>query len=480
MRLAIFLTLKMYKRSFFALPIILLILLTATPAFAQETAAPPTYVIQPGDSLGTIAVRFGVDLNDLISFNNISDPDQISPGDVLSIPGLAGITGIIQSIPLNFGDTLKGLSIIYNIPIEQIINLNHITSPTELFAGSELLIPISNGMANFGPTAMESKDVSLLETSVKLNTTADELIYLNGKSAIFDFSRYELIFSKTDDDIKEIVPISSQFEDFSISPFPLIQGETTEIFIKSKEPVKIEGFLDNNPLKFVEASPNSFYALQGIYALADPGPVFLALTLTKNDGTISKLEQSILLVPGNYQKDAPLIVEPAMIDPSVTVPENDFVKSLTAPFTPEKYWQGIFTSPAYYQEYNSLFGNRRTYNDDPTVTFHTGVDFAGGVSLPITAPAAGKVVFAGPLTVRGNAIFIDHGQGIFSGFFHQSKLFVKEGDFVTLGQIIGEVGNTGRVNNANDFPGAGAHLHWELWVNGIQVNPLTWLKNEYP
>ena len=102
------------------------------------------------------------------------------------------------------------------------------------------------------------------------------------------------------------------------------------------------------------------------------------------------------------------------------------------------------------------------------------------MTLPITSPAPGKVVFAGPLTVRGNAVFIDHGWGVFSGVFHQDTLSVKEGDFVGTGQQIGTVGNTGRVNGAGDYQGAGAHLHWEVWVNGIQVNPLDWLTFEYP
>jgi murein DD-endopeptidase MepM/ murein hydrolase activator NlpD len=102
------------------------------------------------------------------------------------------------------------------------------------------------------------------------------------------------------------------------------------------------------------------------------------------------------------------------------------------------------------------------------------------MTLPITAPAAGQVVFAGPLTVRGNTVFIDHGWGVFSGFFHQETILVNKGELVSAGQQIGTVGNTGRVNGAGDYEGAGAHLHWEVWVNGVQVDPLDWLSFEYP
>ena len=93
-------------------------------------------------------------------------------------------------------------------------------------------------------------------------------------------------------------------------------------------------------------------------------------------------------------------------------------------------------------------------------------------NLNIYAPAPGKVVFVGLLTVRGNATIIDHGWGVYSGFYHQSRIDVKVGDIVETGQIIGQIGGTGRVT--------GPHLHWDLWVNGIQVNPFYWLDQVYP
>jgi murein DD-endopeptidase MepM/ murein hydrolase activator NlpD len=82
--------------------------------------------------------------------------------------------------------------------------------------------------------------------------------------------------------------------------------------------------------------------------------------------------------------------------------------------------------------------------------------------------------------VRGNAIIIDHGVGVFSGYYHLSSLIVNTGDMVQKGQQIGKVGNTGRVDRADEYAGAGAHLHWEIWVNGIQVDPLEWINSDYP
>ncbi len=110
-------------------------------------------------------------------------------------------------------------------------------------------------------------------------------------------------------------------------------------------------------------------------------------------------------------------------------------------------------------------------NDGPSTFFPTGLDFCGNNTTDVLAPAVGRVVFAGPLTVRGNATVIDHGQGVYTGYLHQSELFVQTGDMVQPGQVIGKVGATGRVT--------GPHLHWEVWVNGVQVDPLDWLEKTF-
>jgi len=173
-------------------------------------------------------------------------------------------------------------------------------------------------------------------------------------------------------------------------------------------------------------------------------------------------------------------VDPATIDPASTEPELQQLISITSPATSSRLWVGDFISPAIaYAEstyFTSRYGSRRTYIGQGTNLsvegFHTGLDFGGGDGLPITAPASGVVVFAGPWTVRGNATVIDHGQGVFSGFWHQKEINVKVGEMVEPGQLVGLIGDTGRVT--------GPHLHWEIWVNGVQVNPYQWLEREYP
>jgi murein DD-endopeptidase MepM/ murein hydrolase activator NlpD len=187
-----------------------------------------------------------------------------------------------------------------------------------------------------------------------------------------------------------------------------------------------------------------------------------------------------LIVSGNYLTGESLPVDPSLIDPVVTEPEQKKLEEITALSTATKYWEGQFISPAIaYADstyFTSRYGTRREYTGIGTDLkidwWHTGLDFGGGDGLAITAPASGIVVFAGPLTVRGNATIIDHGWGVYSGFWHQSQIQVQVGQVVQQNEVIGLVGGTGRVT--------GAHLHWELWVNGIQVDPLDWLTQAYP
>jgi len=105
-------------------------------------------------------------------------------------------------------------------------------------------------------------------------------------------------------------------------------------------------------------------------------------------------------------------------------------------------------------------------------TFHSGTDFGGAPGSSIVAPAAGVVILAESLPVRGNATVIDHGWGVTTGYWHQAEILVNVGDVVTPGQVIGTVGSTGR--------STGPHLHWEMWVSGVQVDPMQWVQQPFP
>jgi murein DD-endopeptidase MepM/ murein hydrolase activator NlpD len=97
---------------------------------------------------------------------------------------------------------------------------------------------------------------------------------------------------------------------------------------------------------------------------------------------------------------------------------------------------------------------------------HLGYDLASLKRSPAPAANAGVVVFAGPLTIYGNTVVVDHGLGLQTLYGHLSSIEVKEGDDVKQGQELGRTGATGLA--------VGDHLHYEVLIGGVPVTPVEW------
>lgn len=114
------------------------------------------------------------------------------------------------------------------------------------------------------------------------------------------------------------------------------------------------------------------------------------------------------------------------------------------------------------------FGFRRVLNGEPRNP-HSGVDYSAPAGTPVLAAARGTVVLAEQHYFAGKALFIDHGDQLFTMYFHLSEISVNQGDLVVSGQVIGAVGATGRVT--------GPHLHFGVRWHGARIDPTILLRD---
>jgi len=119
----------------------------------------------------------------------------------------------------------------------------------------------------------------------------------------------------------------------------------------------------------------------------------------------------------------------------------------------------------------SPYGEARVFNGELR-SRHTGLDLKGADGEPVRAAARGRVMIAQDLYFSGNGVYVDHGRGVYTGYFHLSRILVDVGDLVEAGQLVGEVGSTGRVT--------GPHLHWSLWVAGTSLDAGSLLEMAVP
>lgn len=130
---------------------------------------------------------------------------------------------------------------------------------------------------------------------------------------------------------------------------------------------------------------------------------------------------------------------------------------------PEPYWYGPFRPPLEGAlKITTYFGEIRFVNGKETGR-HSGMDFGAPTGTPILAPARGRVILAEKLIVSGWTVIIDHGQNLFTAYYHCETLAVKPGDMLQTGDVIGTVGSTGF--------STGPHLHWTATIGNTPVDP---------
>ncbi len=134
-------------------------------------------------------------------------------------------------------------------------------------------------------------------------------------------------------------------------------------------------------------------------------------------------------------------------------------------------WSGPWLRPVAGPD-NGRFGAMRSYNGQPPTGWHHGHDIAADHGDPVVAPAPARVAWTGELVIHGIGVILDHGAGVYSGYWHLSLIAVEVGQELAAGDWLGNIGVTGLTT--------GPHLHWEVIVRGQDVDPLQWLGPRRP
>lgn len=332
---------------------------------------------------------------------------------------IVGITHTVRP-----GDTLGELAARYDTSVEAIVAANGIPNRDLIHVGERLLIPV---------------------TATQLPVALPE-------------------------------PITA----LSMSSLAPVQGQTWTIGVEASRPLTLTGTFDDHALRWVAEEMDTeghwrYWALAGVNALAKPGPHSLALEALDGHNKQWMISADVLVQAGDFDTGH-IYLSPAtsrLLDPELLRRERERLAAIWAVSAPEPLWQGHFAIPVRPMwSVTSRFGQRRSYNDGPVSSSHAGVDYGAKQGALVLAPAAGQVVLAEQLTVRGNAVILDHGAGVHSGYWHLWRIFVEEGDEVAQGDPLGRVGSTGL--------STGDHLHWELRVGDVAVDPLQWTREVMP
>ncbi|MCI0713175.1 MAG: LysM peptidoglycan-binding domain-containing protein [Chloroflexi bacterium] len=441
----------------------------------QETAKPTTvHIVQRGENLYRIAQQYGTSVNAIVTANGILDPRFVEVGQRLLIPNAQPDNpGVITAHTVQPGETLHTVAIRYQTTTEDLSRRNDVLNPTRLYTGQVLQINQTGDepLDSVRVYTVQTKD-TLYRIAARFGMPVTVLARANRWTSPPQLFAGQIVIIPGQTS-SSLVSLPLPLLDLTLGPLPAMQGQTLSLQFQTIEPVQAEVAFMGRPVNVASLENNRYAALLGIHAMAEPDVYELVIRLTRSDASVLEYPIQFEVIEGNYGFETIAIPNERqdLLDGGTVQAELDKVATIMSQFTPEAYFEGLWSLPAP-GSVTSAFGTRRSYNGTETVTFHGGADFGGAVGMQITAPAAGTVVLVEPLLVRGNVVIIDHGWGVYTGYWHQAESYVTTGQFVQKGDVIGAIGSTGL--------STGAHLHWEMWVSGVQVDPLQWAKIRFP
>ncbi|MGE3961040.1 MAG: M23 family metallopeptidase [Dehalococcoidia bacterium] len=266
----------------------------------------------------------------------------------------------------------------------------------------------------------------------------------------------------------EAVPASPP--EVALDPTAIGQGETALLTVTQRGAVAGSAQLLGQRVPLIAGAGDALWCVVGAGLLEPLGSATAVIVTRDARGTVlAQVDHPFEVVavarPVDYLNASPevtavLTPEAAEIEAALRAYEQFNL------FEARPRWDGTIRIPVDEYVLTTAFGQGRSINGGPVTGQHSGTDLAAPAGTPIHAAAAGRVAWAGAMPIRGNSVLIDHGAGVVTGYHHLLEFSVTVGQMVEAGEEIAKMGSTGF--------STGPHLHWEMTIYGVNVDPMTW------
>ena len=362
------------------------------------------------------------------------------------------------------GDTWAALAWRYGLDETALTAVHtHINQQREPTIGATLTLP-DTGVERTGQLR-RTNDGGLLATAVRQQINPWTIALQNDLPHPYHPLAYQPLFFAGGDAPPRDLPIG--FETLELSQIPAYPGQAIGFRAQTSQPIFVTAQLN---MRNFDLFSDGRYQL----GLTGTGAFFAGgepeLVIQPEGSPLWSQPWLFAAQEWEYQQ-LTLTGTAAQIDQESIRQERERLFQIWSQVTPSPGWTRPFQLPIdSYLEVSSNYGAHRSYNGGPYSSYHEGVDFSAYGGTAVFAPAAGTVTLAEQLYVRGGAVIIDHGLGIYSGYYHLSEINVAPGQAVSPGDVIGGVGTTGL--------STGNHLHWDLLINETWVDAAAWLEQD--
>jgi len=258
-----------------------------------------------------------------------------------------------------------------------------------------------------------------------------------------------------------------------LSPEIIRQGESFSLAVERADAFSMVATLGSRSWNLQRVDEAAWWGIVAAPRDAPDGVALLVVDLYSEGGVWLDSLSATVLVLVNPAPLEEIILGGSGVAASPEEVQRDhdvrFVEHVAVTGPPR--WPGPWILPVE-GEVTGVFGARRSYDGVLSDQWHRGHDIAAQHGDPIVAPAPGTVVWTGDLAIHGIGVILDHGAGVYSGYWHMSLIAVDPGDAVEAGDWLGNIGTTGL--------STGPHLHWEVIVQGVDVDPVQWTRDDGP